>query len=529
MVAGYLVLGAGVAVARDAITIEYLKSKQLELSAEEKQAFVENKDRRFIHFTSETNAKKIMKAGFLIPTKGILDNHFTKTIDSKGKKKDSDMVYMFDNSKFSVDDYIRNLPRNRSPFNGCYEYYAVSIRPNEYEINNFKKRAQDGAITYEGRLDIDGTDTKLVKYVLGLDEQGEYKLDEVPMDSKYIPSQELLDKLAKDKKGLLGYSLATYMSEVKKARSSLKTYRAQKQEYKEQIRRKKEFAKANRQFIEEEKDKSYVYEKDGRTIVVKNIQYEEVGGKKLQKIAILENNEENKKKRVSDVAEYFYMDEYNIETMDNRVATEYFFSNLDKRVKTKSITMSDSYNSLGEKLNSHPEYINSNYNKKKISVPDSVFESLEEKNKEISQYIGLPLENLETGEVVNEYDINFKNYIDNKGKTKELLDKKYDEFKKSKKWTHKIKEMFSKVFNRKKDVKMLDEGKTINQYDYEDKEKLAKLGYSSVEAMNKDDKEAEMFAFLAGNTYTNEEIDKNYITREELREVNNIEKTIEEI
>ena len=526
MIAEYLILGAGVAVARDAITIEYLKSKQLELSDVEKQAFIEDKDRRFIHFTSETSAKKIMQAGFLIPTKGILDNHFTKSIDGRGKKKDADMVYMFDNSTFSVDDYIRNLPKNRSPFNGCYEYYAVSTKPNEYEINNFKRRAQDGAITYEGRLDIDGTDTKLIKYVLGLDEQGEYKLDEVPMDFEYTPPQELLDKLAKDKKGLFRYSLATYMSEVKKARNSLKTYRSQKEEYKQQIRRKKEFAKANRQFIEEEKDKSYVFEKDGRSIVVKNIEYEEVGGKKLQKIAIMENSGKTKEKRVSEAAEYFYMDEYNIETMDNKVATEYFFSNLDKRTKTKNDS-SYSYNNLEEKQKAYPEYVGSNYDKKKISIPDSVFNELKDKNRELSDYIGLPLENLETGEIINEYDMAFKEYMNHKGKTKEKLDKKYDELKKSRKWTHKIKEMFSKVFGRKKDVKLLNENNEM-VYESEDRAKLAELGYSSVEAMNKDDKEAEMFAFLAGNTYTNEEINRNYINSEELREVNNIERTIEE-
>lgn len=156
MVAEYLVLGTSVALAKDAVSIEYLKSKHLELSDEEKQAFMEDGNRRFVHFTSKESAEKIMESGFLIPTKWVLENHFTKTIDNKGKKKDSQMVYMFDSASFSVDDYIRNLPKSRSPFNGCYEYYAVTTRPYEYEINNFKRRAQDGAITYEGRLDIGG-------------------------------------------------------------------------------------------------------------------------------------------------------------------------------------------------------------------------------------------------------------------------------------------------------------------------------------------------------------------------------------
>ncbi|MBQ8044529.1 MAG: hypothetical protein IJ272_10390 [Clostridia bacterium] len=460
MVAEYLVLGAGAALARDAVTIEYLKSKQLELSDAEKEQFARDSYRRFVHFTSKESAEQIMQSGFLIPTKGMLDNHFTKSIDGRGKKKDSDMVYMFDSATFSVDDYIRNLPKSRSPFNGCYEYYAVSMRPDEHEINNFKRRAQDGAITYEGRLDIDGTDTKLVKYVLGLDEQGKYKLDEVPMDFEYKPSQELRDKLAKDKMGMLRYTLTTYMSEVKKSKASLKRFKAQREEYKEQIRKKKDFAKANRQFIEEEKDKNYVFEKDGRTIVVKNIEYEQVGGKKLQKLAIIENSADTKNKKLGEATKFCYMDEFNIEDMEPHVATEYFFGNLD-RIKGKQST--------------------------------------------VPEYIGLPIENLETGEVTNEYDTTFdttfKKYMDERQTRQDRVQPKYDEIQKSKKWTQKIKAMFTKVFGKKKDVKLLSESVSQPSYEAEDRDALAKLGNSSVEAMHKGDKEAEMFSILQDNTY----------------------------
>lgn len=481
-----MVLGASAALAYDAVTIEYLKSKQLELSDAEKQEFSQDKSRRFVHFTSKQSAEQIMQSGFLIPTKGMLDNHFTKSIDSKGKKKDSDMVYMFDSATFSVDDYIRNLPKSRSPFNGCYEYYAVSTRPDEHEINNFKRRAQDGAITYEGRLDIDGTDTRLVKYVLGLNEQGEYKLDEVPMDFEYTPSQELLDKLSQDKMGMLRYTFTTYMSEVKRARASLKKYKAQKEQYKEQIRKKKEFAKANKQFIEEEKDKNYIFERDGRTIVVKNIEYEEVGGKKLQKLAIIENSENTKKKKISEATKFCYMDEFNIEDMDSRVATEYFFGNLD-RIKDKQST--------------------------------------------VPEYIGLPIENLETGEVTNEFDTTFdttfKEYMDKRQSRQDKAQAKYDELQKSKKWTHRIKEMFAKVFGRKKDVKMLTESKSQQSYDAEDRDALAKLGYSSVEAMNRDDKEAEMFSFLHENTYEEREVTAYDQSYKEVQSIDGQDLTIE--
>ncbi len=469
MIAEYLVLGAGAAVAYDALTIEYLKSKQLELSDAEKKNFGEDKNRRFVHFTSKENAEKIMQSGFLIPTKGVLNNHFTASIDTKGKKTHSDMVYMFDSATFNVDDYIRNLPKKMSPFSGCYEYYAVSTRPDEHEINNFRRRAQDGAITYEGRLDIDGTDTKLVKYVLELDEQGKYKFNEVPMDYEYIPSEELLEKLEHDKMGNIKYMLTTYMSEVKRARSSLKQYRAQREEYKEQIRRKKDFARANRQFIQEEKDKSYVYEKDGRTIVVKNIEYEQVGGKKLQKLAIIENSEQTRGKKLKESTKFCYMDEFNIKDMENSVATEYFFGNLD-RIKGKQST--------------------------------------------VPEYIGLPLQNQETGEVVNEYDTTFdttfKEYMDSRQARQDRVQPKYDEMQKSKKWTHKLKEIFTKIFGKKKDTKLLEESKIDNVDQSEDKDNT-------------------MFDYLSENTNSIIEV-TNYDNKiNKQRNISETERTVKEI
>ena len=320
-----------------------------------------------------------------------------------------------------------------------------------------------------------------------LDEQGEYKLDEVPMDFKYTPPQELLDKLSEDKMGMLKYTFTTYMSEVKRARTSLKKYRAQKEQYKEQIRKKKEFAKANRQFIDEQKDKNYIFEKDGRTIVVKNIEYEEVGGKKLQKLAIIENSGDTKKQKISEATKFCYMDEFNIEDMDTRVATEYFFSNLD-RIKDKQST--------------------------------------------VPEYIGLPLENLETHEVTNEYDTTFdttfKQYMDKRQARVNKGQARYDELQKSKKLTHKIKKMLSKVFGRRKDIKMLEESKEQQSYDMEDRDALARLGYSSVEAMNKDDKEAEMFSFLQDNTYDKREVTAYDQSYKEIQSIDGQDITLEQ-
>ena len=136
MIADCIVLGSSMKILKDSLMVEYLKSKHLELTDQEKNEFIKNSNKKFIHFTSKESAQKIMDSGFLIPTKGVLANHFTRNLDYNGKKKNSEMVYMFDSSTLNIDDYIRNLPDERSPYRGCYEFYAVSMSPDEYEINN---------------------------------------------------------------------------------------------------------------------------------------------------------------------------------------------------------------------------------------------------------------------------------------------------------------------------------------------------------------------------------------------------------
>lgn len=61
-----------------------------------------------------------------------------------------------------------------------------------------------------------------------------------------------------------------------------------------------------------------------------------------------------------------------------------------------------------------------------------------------------------------------------------------------------IRSRIGSLFGKSKAVKLLDKQTDNN---YEDKEKLARLGYSSVAEMNADDPEAEIFAHLQANTY----------------------------
>lgn len=414
MIAELAIFGGSAKVLNDALRVENMKSKTRGLTDEEKQEFIEDKDRRFLHFTSKENADQILQAGCILPTKGVIKNHFTRKIDSDGKSKNMESVYMFDSKALNVEDYIRNLPKDRSPFNGCFEYYAVSTRPNEHEIENFQKRAYDGAILYDGRMDIDKTDTKLTKYVLSLDEQEKYKFDEVPLDFEYTPNEKLMGKLKQDRQGMLKYTVKTYMSEAKKAKEASKKYKAEKPEYVEYIAKKKEFAKANKQFKEEEKEKNYIFEENGRTLTVKNLEYDMVDGKKLQKLALIENSKGSKNKDLSDVTKVAYMDEYDLGTMEPEVAKKYFFSNYD------------------------------NISKSNLDSPE---------------YIGLPLKNLETGEIVNEYDESFKKDYEAKLQRKEYANKSYEKKLDSKKISSKIKNFFSKMFGRKNDVKLLESAK----------------------------------------------------------------------
>lgn len=480
MIGECLVLGASTKVIKDALTIEYLKSKSIDLSEKEKEDILSNESRRFIHFTSEKSAKEIMKSGFLIPTTGKVKNHFTKRINDNGKKEDSEMVYMFDSEYLNIEEYIKNLPMKRSPYNGVYEYYAVSMAPNEQNINSFKRRVQDGAITYDGRLDISYTDTKLVKYVLDLDKNNEYTFKEIGLTDEYQPSDALLEKLKVNSKGKflrsVGYQLKSYGLDVRKSKESMKVYKANKKEYTEQVKKKVDFAKANKQFKDEEKDKNYIYEQDGKTIVVKNLGYEMIDGQKLQKISIIGNGFYDENKNLNNIQKLCYMDEFDIQGDNNEIETKYFFNNYKEMLQ---------------------------------------FEAQE-------RYIGLPLHVLENNTVINEYDEEFKEYFERKQEAKKHSDNYIKNNKKG--LLYKIKSFFRKIKSKilKEELKLIEAPKEENKY--EDKELLAKLGYSSTEEMNRYDPNLIILDELQNQVYSNEEISQNDINliqkKQEIDEIN---------
>lgn len=244
----YVVFGAAGVVIKKAVDIEYAKSKHIDLTEEEKESFLNDENREFIHFTTEKNARSIFKSGKIIPTKGIINNHFSTTRDNDGKLRASQKVYMFDSKTLSVEDYVRNLPRKNSPSNGCYTFYGISMKPNKDNIDNFKKRAFDGAITYEGEVELSKVNGRVAKYALDLDENNQYIMKEIGIDEEYTPSPELIAKVSKDRCGRVKYALRNFVLDSRLAKRYIASEREQSK-----INKKRAYFRANKQLIEEGK------------------------------------------------------------------------------------------------------------------------------------------------------------------------------------------------------------------------------------------------------------------------------------
>lgn len=135
------------------VRTEILKSKHLDLSEEAKSKIAEE---GIYHITSKEAAEQIVKSGYILPTKGVKDNHFSK---SRYGDNFADFVYMFA-GKPSKELFKSNLS-HRACKDGTI--YAVKHTPNQYDINNYTERLEDSAITYEGRLDIANSNPELVR------------------------------------------------------------------------------------------------------------------------------------------------------------------------------------------------------------------------------------------------------------------------------------------------------------------------------------------------------------------------------
>ena len=466
MIGELLILGTAAKVGKAAIDIEYLKSKHLELSNEEKEDILADDNRSFIHFTTEKNARNIMRSGYIIPTKGIINNHFSTSIDSNVKRQNSEKVYMFDSKTFSVEDYIRNLPRKYSPYAGRYTFNAISMKPNEYNINNFSRRAIDGAITYEGRLDISYTNTKAVRYALDLDENEKYIMREIALDEEYIPSDKLLDKIEKTKCGNIKYGINVFLKELKNAKRAKKLFKANQDKYKEQISKKREFARANRQLLNEEKQIDRVYNIDNKSLVVRKSGYEIIDGKKLQRVEVLGNGFSNSEKKVDEVCKCFYMDECDFDVYDRKDMAKYFCNNYENAIKNNNV---------------YPEYI------------------------------GMPLKVLENNSVINDYDDNFRKQYVNRVGAKQISKENFYKTNSKNSVMIKLKSLFNKITG-KSNIKMLNAPM---------EPELRKFGVNSVEELNRYDPDIQILDKNFGDELGKLTNDEMTVTNSDIENVSN--------
>ena len=106
------VLYAGIA-AKTLYTNEKRKSLQLELSDKIKAKI---QDEGLYHVTTREAAEAIIESGFLLPTRGLADNHFAK---ERYGDDFADFVYMFA-GKPSVEMYKNNLSHQMTKDGSIY-------------------------------------------------------------------------------------------------------------------------------------------------------------------------------------------------------------------------------------------------------------------------------------------------------------------------------------------------------------------------------------------------------------------------
>ena len=168
-------VGMMVGLLSAAIRTEYLKSQQMELSDEVRNVIEQE---GLYHITTKEAAEKIMESGYLLPSKGLADNHFSKSRYGDGF---SEFAYMFA-GKPTAEMYKVNLSHRTCPDGTIY---AVRYKPDKFDIENYTERLEDGAITHEGILDIANSKPELVRMKFEKDQLVEIPWDE-PVKTSFL-------------------------------------------------------------------------------------------------------------------------------------------------------------------------------------------------------------------------------------------------------------------------------------------------------------------------------------------------------
>ena len=297
MLAGILYAG----LLGTAIRTEYLKSQQMELSDEVKTKIQEE---GLFHVTTKESAMKIMESGYLLPTKGLADNHFSKSRYGDGF---ADFVYMFA-GKPTVEMYSNNLSHQV-----CKDgtIYAVRYRPNEYDINNYTERLEDGAITHEGILDITDSKPEIVRMTI---DKG--KLVEIPLDAeiKMNPFQKLVNnKVVNFMKALPGAARELFRNA---------TFHDRTGKLKRSIAIRRDVNKMLKQYNNDSQMKEFSYEKDGENYSITTVGTKMIDGRPLSGFRIA--------KKDGTLEKNVYMEALDITTVPGNDLGEFITGYMDR-------------------------------------------------------------------------------------------------------------------------------------------------------------------------------------------------------
>lgn len=247
---------------------EVLKAMHVELDNETKNKIMTE---GIYHFTTKACAESIVKTGFYIPSKGLLNNHF-----AKGKSgRFASFVYMF-GGKPNPYLFGKNLNDSMAEKDGTF--YAVRHYPDKYDLNNYMQRIEDGAIMYEGRLDVKHNKPEIARFKM---EKG--KIVEIPLDEKV----ELPNVAEKTKKAIKSFVKAFEIvgSEVK----DIVLFKDKEHKVKKcKIKRKLE-EKILKQYNEEKNVKMYDITKDDKNYTVYLCDDVVIDGKRLAEAFVCGN------------------------------------------------------------------------------------------------------------------------------------------------------------------------------------------------------------------------------------------------
>ena len=282
-------------------TNEKQKSKLIEMTDEVKSKIQEE---GIYHVTTKEAAQAIMETGYLLPTQGVIDNHFAK---SRYGDKFADFVYMFA-GKPTVEMYKNNLSHQITKDGSIY---AIRYKPNEYDINNYTERLSDGAITHEGLLDISNSKPEIVRMTV---QKG--KLVEIPLDAqiKVNPFKRLFN----NKTFNLFKSLPAAAREIFRNN----TFRDRTGKLQRSIAIRRDVNKMLEQYNNDSQMKEFSYEKDGEAYSITTVGTKMIDGRPLSGFRV--------SKEDGTLDKNVYMEAFDITTIPEDGLGEFITGNMDR-------------------------------------------------------------------------------------------------------------------------------------------------------------------------------------------------------